>query len=101
MGPFLAPILTIVIDLLEIYKWVVILSVVVSWLIAFGVLSTANHLVRMALDVLDRLTFPLLRPIRRLLPRVGGIDFSPIILLLVVWLVQMELAALYPVIYRL
>jgi len=101
MGPFLAPILLIVIELLEIYKWVVIFSVVVSWLIAFGVLTTANHLVRMLLDVLDRLTDPLLRPIRRFLPRFGGMDFSPLILLLVVWLVQMELGVLHQQIYRL
>ena len=101
MGPFLAPVLIIVIELLEIYKWVVILAVVVSWLLAFGVLSMSNHLVRMAVDVLDRLTDPLLRPIRRVLPRFGGIDFAPLILLLVVYLVQMELEVLHTRLYNL
>jgi|SRR5579863_323433 len=101
MGPFLAPFLIIVIELLEIYKWIVILSVVVSWLLAFGVLSMANHLVRMAVDVLERLTEPLLRPIRRFLPRFGGLDFAPLILILVVWLVEMELGVLHAKLYEL
>jgi YggT family protein len=101
MGPFLAPILTIVTAIIGIYMWVVILYVVVSWLLAFGVLSMANHLVRGAVDILDRLTEPVLRPIRRVLPRFGGLDLSPVVLILVLWLVQMELGALYLTVYRL
>ena len=100
MGPFLAPILIIVIKLLEIYVWVIILRVVASWLLAFGVITMANHLVRMAIDVLERLTDPLLRPIQRFVPRFGGMDFSPLILLLIVYLVQMELGVLLGYVYR-
>ena len=100
MGPFLAPILKIVIQLLDIYIWVIILRVVASWLLAFGVITMAHHLVRMAIDVLDRLTDPLLRPIQRILPRFGGMDFSPLVLLLIVYLVQMELGVLLGYVYQ-
>ena len=101
MGPFLAPFISIVIDILELYKWVVIVSVVTSWLIALGVLATGNHLVRMILDVLYRLTEPVYRPFRRFIPNFGGLDLTPLIVLLIVWLVQAELSALVLQIYRL
>lgn len=100
MGPFLAPVLIIIIKLLDIYMWVVIISVVVSWLLAFGVITMANHLVRMAVDLLRRLTDPVLRPMRRILPYIGGVDLSPLILILIIWLVQAELEALLGYVYR-
>jgi|SRR5579863_2157620 len=100
MGPFLAPILIIIIRLLDIYMWVVILSVVVSWLLAFGVITMANHLVRMTIDLLRRLTDPLLRPIRRIVPYIGGLDLSPLILILIIYLVEMELGAVLGYVYR-
>jgi len=101
MGPFLAPIITLVVEILDIYWWVVILSVVVSWLIAFGVLTTANHVVRGVLDVLYRLTEPAYRPFRRFLPNFGGLDITPLIVLLIIWLVRMELVTLAMQVYRL
>jgi len=94
MGPFLVPIIRIVIEILDIYKWIVIISVVVSWLITLGVLTTANHVVRGVLDVLYRLTEPVYRPFRRFLPNFGGLDISPLIVLLIIWLVEQELVAL-------
>jgi len=101
MGPFLAPIITLVIEILEIYKWVVIISVVTRWLIALGVLTTANHVVRGVLDVLYRLTEPVYRPFRRFLPNFGGLDVTPLIVLLIIWLVQAELGTLALQVYRL
>jgi YggT family protein len=101
MGPFLAPIITLVIEILEIYKWIVIISVVTSWLVALGVLTTANHVVRGVLDVLYRLTEPVYRPFRRFLPNIGGLDISPLIVLLIIWLVQAELGTLATEVYRL
>jgi YggT family protein len=101
MGPFLAPLITLVIEILEIYKWIVIISVVVSWLVALGVLTTANHVVRGVLDVLYRLTEPVYRPFRRFLPNFGGLDLSPLIVLLIIWLVQAELGTLEAQVYRL
>ncbi len=91
MGPFLEPIITLVIEILDIYKWVVIISVVVSWLINFGVLTTANHVVRGVVDILYRLTEPVYRPFRRFLPNIGGLDISPLIVLLLIWLIEREL----------
>jgi YggT family protein len=94
MGGFLVPVIRVVIELLNLYWWVIIISAVASWLIAFGVINTYNRNVAMAIDVLYRLTEPALRPIRQFLPNLGGIDISPIILLLIIWFAQMELAQL-------
>ena len=68
--------------ILEIYSWVIIGSAIVSWLIAFGVVNVRNQFVRTVVDVLFRLTEPLLRPIRRMLPNLGGVDISPVVVLL-------------------
>ena len=68
--------------LIELYIWVLIASAVLSWLVAFNVLNTRNRFVYVVGDVLHRLTEPALRPIRRLLPLIGGVDLSPIVLIL-------------------
>ena len=94
MGPFLVPIVRIIIEILNIYWWIVVISVVVSWLITLGVLTMANHVVRGVVDVLHRLTEPVYRPFRRFLPNFGGLDISPLIVLLIIWLVEQELIAL-------
>jgi YggT family protein len=75
----LARLIDTVIDL---YTWIVIASAIMSWLVAFGVVNTRNQFIRMIVDLLYRLTEPALRPIRRVLPNLGGIDISPVILLL-------------------
>lgn len=67
---------------ISLYWWVIIASAVFSWLHAFNVVNTRNTVVAMIGDVLYRLTEPALRPIRRFLPDLGGIDISPVILLL-------------------
>ena len=69
-------------QLLHLYIWAVILSALVSLLASFGVLDTRNRIVWTIGDFLFRLTDPALRPIRRFLPNLGGIDISPIILIL-------------------
>jgi YggT family protein len=68
--------------IIDIYIWVIILSVVLSWLVVFNVVNTRNRVVYMIGDVLHRLTEPVLGPIRRILPNLGGIDISPVILIL-------------------
>lgn len=73
---------------LEIYKWIVILSAVFSWLLAFNVINYSNQFVQTVSDALYRMTEPALRPIRNFLPNLGGIDISPIILLLVIFFLQ-------------
>jgi YggT family protein len=100
MGGFLIPIIRVIIALLDIYWWVIIIMAVASWLIAFGVINTYNRNVAMVVDILYRLTDPVLRPIRNLLPNLGGIDVSPIILLLIIWFIEMELTQLAAYLYR-
>jgi YggT family protein len=65
------------------YIWALILSAVLSWLVAFNVINTRNRFIYLAGDFLHRVTEPALRPIRRYLPNLGGIDLSPIVLILV------------------
>jgi YggT family protein len=81
--------LALLIDkVIDIYTWVVIASAIMSWLVAFGVINVRNQFIRVVVDLLYRLTEPLLRPIRRFLPNLGGVDISPIILLLGLYFFQ-------------
>jgi YggT family protein len=94
VGGFLIPVIDFVVALVKIYFYVIIISVIVSWLIAFGVIHTYNRTVAMLVDALYRLSEPALRPIRRFLPNFGGLDISPVILLLLLWLIERELIQL-------
>jgi YggT family protein len=78
--------------LLRVLGWVIIAHVILSWLIAFNVLNMSSQGLRAFIDALDRILGPLYRPIRKLLPDFGGIDFSPLILLLLVQVIRMLLA---------
>ena len=81
--------LFLVIDLaLEIYIWIVIAAAIFSWLVAFHVVNTRNQAIGMIGEFLYRITEPVLRPIRNFLPNLGGIDISPIILILLVYFVR-------------
>lgn len=81
-------ILDVVLIVLQIYTWVVIAAVVLSWLIAFNIVNMRNEFVAMIANGVYQLTEPLLRPIRRYMPNLGGLDLSPLILLLGVFLIQ-------------
>ncbi len=74
--------ISLVLTVLNLYFWVVIASAVFSWLIAFNVVNTGNRFIYTVVDTLYRLTEPALRPIRQFLPNLGGIDVSPVVLLL-------------------
>ena len=100
MGGFLAPVIDVIVLVLDLYKWIIIIAAVVSWLIAFGVINTYNRTVARIVDVLYRLTDPVLRPIRQFLPNFGGIDISPIIVLLLIFLIERELVQLEITLYR-
>ena len=81
--------LFLVIDLaLELYIWIVIAAAIFSWLVAFNVVNTRNQFVAMIGDFLYRITEPVLRPIRNMLPNLGGIDISPVIVILVIIFIQ-------------
>ena len=82
-------------QVLNLYWWVVILAAVMSNLIAFGVVDSRNRLVWTVTDFLYRLTEPALRRIRAVLPHFGGIDLSPIVLLLLIWVAQSVLVRIY------
>jgi YggT family protein len=82
---------------LQLYVWILIASAVMSWLVAFGVVNMRNDVVRTIWNFLYQATEPALRPIRRILPNLGGIDISPIILLLIIFFVQRVIELyLYP-----
>ena len=76
---------------IDIYTWIVIASAIMSWLVAFGVINVRNQFIRVVVDLLYRLTEPLLRPIRRFLPNLGGVDISPIILMLGLYFLESRL----------
>jgi YggT family protein len=69
--------------LIDLLIWIIIASAVLSWLIAFNVVNPYNQFVRSLWELFQRVTEPMLRPIRRLLPDMGGIDVSPVILILI------------------
>jgi len=84
-----------VIDLLlRVLTYIIIAQAILSWLVAFNVINTYNDFVRSFLNALDRITEPLYRPIRRVLPDFGGIDFSPLVVLLLIYVLRMLLAGL-------
>jgi YggT family protein len=80
------------VKLINVYIWVIIISAVLSWLIAFNVVNTHNRFVATVADTLWRLTEPALRPIRNFLPNLGGIDVSPVILIILLLTIEYMLA---------
>ena len=78
--------------LLQVLMWIIIAQAILSWLVAFNVINTHNQFVRSLLNALDRMTTPLYRPIRRILPDFGGLDFSPMVVLLLIYLLRILLA---------
>jgi YggT family protein len=85
---------------LQLYVWLLIASAIMSWLIAFNVVNTRNEVVRTIWNFLYQITEPVLRPIRNILPNLGGIDISPIILLLLIFFIQRVIQLyLYPAVY--
>jgi YggT family protein len=85
--------LFLVIDLaLDIYIWLLIAAAILSWLVAFNVVNTRNQVVGMIGDFLYRITEPALRPIRNVMPDLGGIDISPVILILIIIFIRYVIA---------
>ena len=74
--------------ILQILVWIIIAQIILSWLVAFNVINTSSNFVRTLLDALDRITAPLYRPIRKVMPDFGGIDFSPIVLILAIQILR-------------
>jgi YggT family protein len=87
------PILNVINFLLNVLVWIIIIQAVLSWLVAFNVINTHNDFVRSFLAALNRMTEPLYRPVRRILPDFGGIDFSPLVVLIIIKCIQILLAS--------
>jgi YggT family protein len=93
-------ILYIILLVLDIYIWLLIGAAVLSWLIAFNVVNTRNQFVAMVADFLFRVTEPVLRPIRSVLPNLGGIDVSPVVVILLIILIKdIIVRYIYPAVY--
>jgi YggT family protein len=78
----------LILKILDIYSAIIIASAIMSWLVAFGVVNVRNQIIRVVVDLLYRVTEPVLRPIRRFLPNLGGIDISPVVALLLIIVIQ-------------
>jgi len=93
-------ILTIILLVLDLYIWLLIAAAVLSWLVAFNVVNTRNQVVAMVGDFLYRITEPVLRPIRNFMPNLGGIDISPVILILIIILLKdIIIRYIYPAVF--
>ena len=82
------PVLWLIVTILDIYVWVLIATVIMSWLIAFNIINRGNDIVRQVNYALFRLTEPVLGPIRRLMPDLGGLDISPVIAIIVIYFIR-------------
>ncbi len=80
--------LDVILIVLDLYVWLLIAAAILSWLVAFNVVNARNQFVAMVGDFLYRVTEPVLRPIRNMLPNLGGIDVSPVVVILIIILIK-------------
>ncbi len=81
-------VLDIILLILDLYRWVLIAMIIMSWLISFNIINTRNQFVAAVWRVLNQLTEPILNPIRRILPSFSGLDLSPLVLFLLIFFVE-------------
>jgi len=81
-------VLDVIMVILQLYWWVLLIMIIMSWLISFNVINTRNQFVEAVWRVVNQLTEPLLNPIRRVMPNFSGLDISPIILFLIIFFIQ-------------
>ena len=94
-------VLDIILLILDLYRWVLIAMIIMSWLISFNVINTRNAFVEAVWRILNQLTEPVLRPIRRFMPNLSGLDLSPIIAFILIFFIQQIIAYyLYPAVIR-
>ena len=93
-------VLDIVLIVLQLYIWLLIAAAILSWLVAFNVVNSRNPFVSAVAEFLYRITEPLLAPIRNFLPNLGGLDISPIILILIIMFIQRVITYyIYPAVF--
>ena len=94
-------VLDIILILLQLYWWVLLIMIIMSWLISFNVINTRNQFVEAVWRVLNQLTEPVLRPIRRMLPNFSGLDLSPLVAFLLIFFIQSIIGYyVYPAVVR-
>lgn len=86
--PTMRALLDVILVVLQLYVWVLIAAAVLSWLVAFNVVNPYNSFVRSVGEFLYRVTEPVLAPIRNMLPSMGGLDLSPMVLILLIFFIQ-------------
>jgi len=91
---FALSVIDVLIMVLGFYKWIIIIGAILSWLVAFGVINKYNRVVQGISDAIFRITEPVLKPIRRILPPMGGFDLSPLVLIFIIIFLQLFLARL-------
>ena len=84
----MSSLITVIQLALQLYTYLIIASAILSWLVAFNVINTRNDVVRSIWSFLDAVTEPALRPIRRILPNLGGVDISPVLLIFLIIFIQ-------------
>jgi YggT family protein len=94
MDVILIPLFNIISMVISLYVWIIIIGAILTWLVNFNVVNTSNQLVYMVGSFCYRLTEPALRPIRNILPNLGGIDLSPVVLILGIYFIENVLARL-------
>lgn len=94
MSVVLIPLLSILGIVINLFIWALIISAILSWLVTFGVVNTRNQFVNMVGTFLWKVTEPPLRPLRRIIPDMGGVDLAPMAMILILWFVQGVLSQL-------
>ncbi len=95
MDVIIGPLFWLITTVIDLYVWVIIIGAVLSWLVAFNVVNTSNRFVWGVGDFVHRISEPALRPIRSILPNLGGIDISPLVLILLLIFAKQLLSRLY------
>ena len=94
-------VLDVIMVILQLYWWVLLIMIIMSWLISFNVINTRNGFVEGLWRVLNQLTEPVLRPIRRILPNMSGLDLSPIVAFIAIFFIQQVIYYyIYPAVIR-
>lgn len=88
MDVIVGPLLKLLLTVIDLYIWIIVIGVILNWLVAFGVVNTSNRFVYLVGDFIHRITEPALRPIRNVIPVMGGFDLSPVALILALILIK-------------
>ena len=94
-------VLDVILIILQLYRWVALIMVIMSWLISFNVINTRNEFVAAIWRIVNQLTEPVLRPIRRFMPSFNGLDISPIVLFILIYFLESIIGYyIYPAVAR-